>query len=63
VELGEATNDAGVLKEAVEHYRTGLALDDARPDWEVIRRFSESRRMEIEAQLDLATSVAPVSYR
>ena len=59
--LAAATGDAGVFRQAADHYQTALDLDAARPGWETIRRFRPTRRTDIEGRRDRATAAADLS--
>ena len=54
LEAGEATQSAERLRSAIEAYERALQLDDTRPDWEKIRRFSPEKRAHIEAKITRA---------
>lgn len=49
--LGRETEDEVVLQRAIGELEWALALDDARPAWETIRRMSERVRGEIELRM------------
>ncbi|MFQ5491221.1 MAG: O-antigen ligase family protein [Phycisphaerae bacterium] len=55
-DMGEMLLQAGRAEDAVEPLTRALALDQARPAWEELRRFSNSRRAKIERQLKTAAS-------
>lgn len=48
MQAGDALNDSDPLRAAVASLTKALDLDAARPEWEVIRRFSEAERGAIE---------------
>jgi hypothetical protein len=48
---GQAARDPAQLREAIDTFRTALALDAARPAWETIRRFRPAEREQIEARI------------
>lgn len=54
VSLGDALrlgNDCPSVTEAIAQYRQAIALDDQRPDWEEIRRFTPAQRQDIESRI------------
>ncbi|MHC4067205.1 MAG: O-antigen ligase family protein, partial [Planctomycetota bacterium] len=58
LEAARGAVDAEMAQEAVQHLRRALALDDARPTWEVLRRFRPRRRDELQARVEEAASLA-----
>ncbi len=50
IALAAVAGAAAPFDEAAAHYQTALDLDDARPEWEAIRRFSVAKRVEIETR-------------
>lgn len=54
---GEAGRSRQYLSEAVERYRQALDLDDARLEWETLRRFRARDREAIHAQKERATDL------
>ncbi|GIK15119.1 MAG: hypothetical protein BroJett003_00830 [Planctomycetota bacterium] len=55
--LGEAQGDPGVLGKAALAFERALKLDAARPEWEVIRRFSRDERSQLEAACERAKAL------
>jgi len=56
---GEAAQVEDLVREAVANLRHAVHLDDSRPGWEIIRRFSKRQRDEIEAQIARAEEFLP----
>lgn len=57
LELGIAWTAVGTesaLVRAIEHFEQALALDDQRPAWEVLTRFSEDERRDITQRIEQA---------
>ncbi|MBI4719508.1 MAG: O-antigen ligase family protein [Planctomycetes bacterium] len=50
-EAAAATNDQNLARRAAVHYRQALELDDARPEWEKLRRLPPHERRRIEELL------------
>jgi hypothetical protein len=48
---GKSTMDDEMLSQALQHLTRALDLDEARPDWEELRRMPVRRRQEIETQI------------
>ncbi|MCG3130508.1 MAG: hypothetical protein FLDDKLPJ_01270 [Phycisphaerae bacterium] len=58
LEQGEAGSDRAMPGKAVQAFERALELDAARPEWEVIRRFSPDERLRVEAQCERAKGLA-----
>lgn len=54
LDLGRAMKSAAALQDAINTYREALSLDDARLWWEVLRRFGEKKKEDIEAKMEEA---------
>ncbi len=50
LEAGEALPSDDLLRDAVHSYDRAVELDDARPEWEIIRGFKERERQEIDTK-------------
>ena len=57
LDAGRKTWDAETLTDARRHLVLALELDDARPEWEELRRLPQRRREEIQAGIDDATGL------
>ena len=56
-DLGQALLAAGHLADAVNHLSVALNLDDARPEWEELRRLPTGRRDELQTQIAEASAL------
>lgn len=59
--FGRATNNGALLVQAVDAYHQALAIDDARPQWERLRRLSPQRRASLNRRI--AELEAPLRRR
>ncbi len=50
--LGRATGDVGLIGRAIQSLERAIALEDAKPEWETIRRMPERVRGEIESRME-----------
>ena len=50
-EYGRARRDQVALQKAIDSYERGLELDDARPEWETIRRMRPAEREAIASSI------------
>jgi len=57
-EVATALHDASIMKNAIAHFSQALALDDARPWWERIRKLSKQQRTELTAEIQRLTKRA-----
>jgi len=55
------SNDCPSVTEAIAQYRQAIALDDQRPDWEEIRRFTPAQRQDIEARITESSAFVAIN--
>ncbi len=58
-EAGEAGDDQDLLREAINTYERALAMDDARIEWEELRRFRPKQRKAILSKIEAARRMLP----